>query len=302
MSAAGAAAGVTEQTTPRVAGLVDGFLDNPIILRQHMSAQPDFPDSLTLPPQYELVTLDTVDSALLECRRRASVGADEGTLIRAREQTSARGRFGQLWQSPRGNLYCAVLLRPEFPAAQAGQLVYVAAVSAGTALAGLISPMAGLRYRWPNDIVMNDGKVGAIHLDAPAAHNGRLDWLTIGLAVNIESYPKDTPFPALSVHAVDGSTAITPAAVLEDYARYLLSWLNRWADNGFESVLKAWTLRADDIGDEVQVQLSDGQHSGKFLRLNDEGAMILAESDGTERVITIGNYFDLDFSQARAEA
>lgn len=245
------------------------------------------------------MTLDAVDSVLQECIRQAKNGADEGTLVWAHEQTEACGRFGHAWHSPRGNLYCALLLRPEFPARLADQLTYIAAISAGTALAGLVSPMTGLRYRWPNDLVMNDGKVAGILLDAPTPRNDSLDWLAIGLAVNIASYPTDTPFPALSVHAVDGSTEITPTAVLEEYARYFLSWLNRWAEDGFDAILKTWRLRADNIGEQIEIQLADGNYEGNFMEVNGDGAMVLEQLDGTHRVISTSEFFDLNFDSPR---
>jgi len=246
-----------------------------------------------LPPQYDLVALETVDSVLEECRRRAENGAEEGLLIWAQQQTAAFGRFDQPWYAPPGNLHCAVLLRPEFPAEHADQLTYVTALSIGTALATLISPMAGLRYRWPNNVVMNDGKVAAIHLKAPKSQNGSFDWLAIGLSVNIRDYPEDTPFPALSVHAVDGSADITAVQVLEGYSRQLLSWLNRWANDGLPPILKAWSLRADDIGDETEIRLGSVVLPGQFVRLDSRGAMVLAQPEGIERAITVAEFLDL---------
>ena len=43
---------------------------------------------------------------------RARAGAVEGLVIRAEAQTAGRGRQGRHWQSPRGNLYASLLLRP----------------------------------------------------------------------------------------------------------------------------------------------------------------------------------------------
>ncbi len=57
-----------------------------------------------LPPAYRLVALDSVGSTNDEALRLASEGAEDGTLVWAREQTSGRGRQGRSWSSPPGNL------------------------------------------------------------------------------------------------------------------------------------------------------------------------------------------------------
>ncbi len=50
-----------------------------------------------LPPAYELVVLDAVDSTNDEAKRRAEAGAKDGTLIWAQSQTKGRGRRGNQW-------------------------------------------------------------------------------------------------------------------------------------------------------------------------------------------------------------
>ena len=87
--------------------------------------------SVHLPPAYELIAMDSVDSTNDEARRRAQSGAEDGTLIWAREQLSGRGRYGRSWASPPGNLYCSVILRPELPPATAVQIGFAASLAVG---------------------------------------------------------------------------------------------------------------------------------------------------------------------------
>ena len=61
--------------------------------------------ALRLPPAYRLVSLETVGSTNEEAKRLAREGAEDGTLVWAREQTKGRGRSGRSWASPPGNLY-----------------------------------------------------------------------------------------------------------------------------------------------------------------------------------------------------
>jgi len=72
-----------------------------------------------LAPGFRLIALERCGSTNEEARRLAEEGAEEGTLVWAREQTAGRGRRGREWRSPRGNLYLSLVLRPHSTPAEA---------------------------------------------------------------------------------------------------------------------------------------------------------------------------------------
>lgn len=229
-----------------------------------------------------------------EAARRARDGADEGTLIWAAEQGDARTRRGHRWFSPPGNLYCSLILRPDFPNDRCGQLAYVAALSAGSALAGLLSPMTGLRYRWPTDILINDLRAGQIMLAASGSNKDPYEWLTVGVMINVELHPPNPePEEFNSVHA-SGAAEVTPAQVLEDFARYFLNWINRWAEDGFDPIARQWRMRADGIGEEIELHVGDERVRGTFVEVDEQGRLVMRGSEQGDRRISINEYFGLD--------
>ena len=251
-------------------------------------------DAPQLPPQFELIRLARVDSVMLEAERRARDGAGEGTLVWADEQSEARTRQGHHWYSPPGNLYCSLILRPEYSNDRCGQLAYVAALSAGSALAGLLSPMTGLRYRWPTDLLINDLRAGQILLGASGARDEPYEWLTLGVMINVELHPPNPePEEFNSVHA-SGAPEVTPAELLEDFARYFLSWINRWAEDGFEPILHHWQMRADGIGEPVALDLGGRQLHGSFVKIDEQGRLVVHDTGEIEHRVSINEYFALD--------
>ena len=58
-----------------------------------------------------------------------ALGEEEGLVVQALQQQGARGRSGNKWDAPIGNLYMSVLLRPKCDLAQAGQLAFVVGVA-----------------------------------------------------------------------------------------------------------------------------------------------------------------------------
>ncbi len=251
-------------------------------------------DSPQLPPHYELIQLAHVDSVMQEAARRARDAAEEGTLIWAMEQGDARTRRGCRWYSPPGNLYCSLVLRPDFCNTRCGQLAYVAALSAGSALAGLLSPMTGLRYRWPTDFLINDLRAGQILLAASGAHSDPYEWLTLGVMINVEQHPPNPePEEFNSVHA-SGAAEVTVTQMLEDFAKYFLTWINRWAEDGFEPIRRQWQMRADHVGEELELQIGDQSLRGTFVEVDEQGRLVMTSPRQVERRISVNEYFSLD--------
>lgn len=246
--------------------------------------------SLSLPPQYKLVAYDTIDSVVDEAKRLAEQGAEEGTLVWAKQQRAGHGRFERPWLSPAGNLYCALILRLEEPPQVALQVSYVAAVSLGATIAELIGP-AALHYRWPNDILLNEIKVAGLLLAAsPRSADAAYDWLVLGGAVNVNTQPADVEAETVGAHS-DRFGGVPETLVLEYFARHFLSWINRWADEGFAPVRKAWELRAHGIGQMTKVELQSETLEGQFVELDGEGAMIMQPPDAGRRKITLAEFY-----------
>lgn len=251
-------------------------------------------DSPQLPPHYHLVHLDSVDSVVSEAARLAREGAEEGTLVWATEQTDARSRRGHLWFSPPGNLHCALVLRPDYSNLQSGQLAYVATLSAGSALAGLLTPMTGLRYRWPTDLYINELRAGQISMASSGGTSDPYEWLVVGAMINVAVHPPNPePEEYNSVHA-SGTPEVTVAEILEDYARYFLHWVNRWAEDGFVPIGRQWQMRADGIGEEMFIEIGDRRLEGTFVELDEQGRLVMRSPDRVDARVSINEYFDLD--------
>ena len=251
------------------------------------------PDLPALPAAYELVVLDRVDDVIEEAVRRASQGAGEGTLIWARQQTAARTASGKRWYAPAGNLHCALIIEPEYDNLRALQLQYLATISIGTAIADTVLAMTGLRWRWPGEILINDLKSGAVRLSAPADSADPLPWLVLGVSVNVAEHPPNPePERFNSIHA-SGTPDATVESLVEGFSRHFLSWINRWAEEGFAPVRKAWMLRADGIGETLTLDLGGGKLSGKFKGINELGEAELELEDGSGRKLSVADYFSL---------
>ena len=245
-----------------------------------------------LPPQFDLVTLDRTASVMDAALARARKGAGEGTLVWAREQTSARTRRGNAWIGYVGNLHCALIIEPDYPNEESWQLAYVNTLAVGSAMAEMVSPMTGLRFRWPNRLLVND--LLAARLDFATTDPARDPYpaLVLGVSVNVAMHPpQPEPEEYNSIHA-SGAHEITVVDVLEAYASHFLAWSGRWADEGFGPIRRAWRIRADGLGSDAKIRLTDGPIDGRANDVDAHGALSLDTDEGP-RLVSIGEYFGL---------
>lgn len=242
-----------------------------------------------LPPAYRLVRHDSVDSTMDEARRLAETGAEDGTLVWAREQTTGRGRQGRTWTSPPGNLYLSLVLRPECEPSEAVQLGFVTALAIGDAI-GAVSPPVNVTYKWPNDVLLNHGKVAGILLESRSLAGGGIDHLILGCGINIVSAPLDTPYQATCLHD-EGASQVDDIELLEAFGRHMLTWTSRWLDNGFAAVRSRWLQHAERKGERIELRLPSETLAGVFEDIDPNGYLLLTLDDGTRRRISSGDVF-----------
>jgi BirA family biotin operon repressor/biotin-[acetyl-CoA-carboxylase] ligase len=237
---------------------------------------------------FTLVRFEEIDSTNEEARRRAEAGAAAGTVIWAGRQTDGRGRRGRSFISPPGNCYSSLILRPRVVPAAAAQLSFVTALAVAETVAALLPVGPRVTCKWPNDVLIDGAKCSGILLESRIG-GGAVEWVIIGTGINVASHPDGLESRATSLHALGGLATVE--TVLEDYTERLATWLKRWETDGFLPIRAAWLLWADGLGLPVRVRLADATIDGVFEALDEQGALVLLDKDGSRRRIAAGEVF-----------
>lgn len=113
----------------------------------------------------------------------AEQGVPAGALVVADAQRSGRGRQGRSWRSHAGQgVWCTVVERPS-----AADAVGPLAIRVGLRLAEALDRFADARVqvKWPNDLLLGDGKLAGILTEARWS-GATPTWVAVGVGVNVK--------------------------------------------------------------------------------------------------------------------
>ena len=246
-------------------------------------------EALAWPQGYSLRRYAEIDSTNDEARRLASAGEAGPLWLAAERQTKGRGRRGREWQSPAGNLFTTLLMRPRMPIAQCAELSFVAALAVA-GLVGRYAPGAEVKVKWPNDVLADGNKIAGILLESASNNGDRPDWLALGFGLNLVSHPVDAGFPATSVAAL-GASAPSAGDALTCLAAMWARWYGLWVEQGFGPIRESWLARAARLGSRIRARLANGETTGVFEGIDESGALLLRETAERVRLISAGEVF-----------
>lgn len=236
-------------------------------------------DVVDLPSAYHLVEVAESGDLRALAAQAAMDGGSEGTLIWLKRQISGHEWDGRPWHSQDGDLHCAVLLEPDFEPHRYGEMVLVACMSMGQALAHHLSPMIALGYHWPDKLMIANHVVGRVWVQYGFAPH---PWLSVSSSVNILNSPEDLSILAISVREAEGTTELHAQQLLQSFSREFITWLNNWHELGFAALVDKWRIRGNRLGSDYAI----GSVSGVVGKIEHSGNLLI-KNEGSNKLETI---------------
>ncbi|MDQ1899216.1 biotin--[acetyl-CoA-carboxylase] ligase [Paracoccus sp. WLY502] len=235
--------------------------------------------------------LEQVDSTNAEAMRMAPALSGP-TWIMARRQTAGRGRRGRAWTDPPGNFAATLVLRPEGGPADAARLSFVAALAVHDALRQLCGPQLNVALKWPNDVLLNGGKLSGILLESIGS-GGAIQALAIGIGVNLIAAPDIAEAGAVRPVSLQGETGllVAPGDLLDALAAAFDQWHRQMRDFGFAPIRTAWLARAARLGETITARTGAVETTGRFEGIDETGALILTGPRGRQAIPAADIYF-----------
>lgn len=214
--------------------------------------------------------------------------------ILAHRQTAARGRRGRAWQMPTGNFAATYVMRPTERPEVVALRSFVASLAlfdAFVAVSGRPEPFA---LKWPNDVLLNGGKVAGILLES-LGQGASVDHLAIGIGVNLVAAPGAAEVEAGAVRPVslieETGARVTPEEFLTQLARAYAAWEARFTSEGFAPIRSAWLARAARLGQPITAKTGRETLLGTFETVDETGALVLQTAGGRRAVPAADVFF-----------
>jgi BirA family biotin operon repressor/biotin-[acetyl-CoA-carboxylase] ligase len=215
---------------------------------------------------------------------RARSGAGEGLVVVAEHQTAGRGRLDRTWETPaRAALTVSVLLTPRAPAAEWPWLPLLTGYAAALALRRLGAEAV---LKWPNDVLVEDRKVGGIlteRIDTPGGPA-----VVVGVGLNVDQTRAELPHAAATSLVLEG-VAVDRTALLGALLERLRTEYDAFGRGELAALRSAYAGACATVGREVRVELPTGEPlTGRAVGI-DEGGRLLVSGPGGVVPVSAGD-------------
>lgn len=230
--------------------------------------------------------LETVGSTNDYLKELGSKGAENGTVIAAREQTAGKGRLGRVWQTKKDDCIAfSVLLRPNLTPWEICSITPLTGLAVCRAINDFC--MLDSKIKWPNDIIVGRKKLVGI-LTEMSAEFDRVEYTVTGIGINVghSVFPKEIAHKATSV-LLENGRHIDKNKFLATVINYLEDILTK---NNYRLTGEASSDYANlcaTIGRQVTFTRGNRNVSGMAVSVNNSGELEVMLSNGT--IVTVNS-------------
>ena len=227
----------------------------------------------------------SLESTNKTAKEMAVAGAPHGTVIISDRQTMGRGRYSRSFFSPSGGLYMSIVLRPEVLHFENPTLVTgFAAVSVCEAIESISKKVP--QIKWVNDIFIDGKKVCGILTEAVTDfESGGLDWVVIGIGINVhtrtEEFPNELQSVATSIYPDENISGVRNKLSAEIINRILCFETTPNEAEIFEKYKKRLMI----LGKEITVIQNQTEYRATAIDVDSVGHLIVKNEKG--EIITL---------------
>lgn len=192
-------------------------------------------------------------------------------------QSAGRGRRGRHWQAGFArSLLLSLGMRLDCAAAELGGL----SLACGVAVAEAVETcgIAGVQLKWPNDLLLDGGKLGGILIEVLGEAEGPCD-VIVGLGLNVDECPE---VPGQAVSCLRDNAVVERNALLQAIAPGLLGVLGDYAREGLAPWREAWQQRHAYADAPVQLLQGERVIDGTCRGIDRQGALVLETGQGVQ--------------------
>ena len=148
--------------------------------------------------------------------------------------------------------------------------------------------------KWPNDVLLNGGKVAGILLES-IGQGGGVGHLCIGIGVNLVAAPPRDAVEAGAVPPValmpETGARVTAEEFLDALAPSYAHWEAQLTTYGFAPIRTAWLARAAKLGQVITARTGTETITGTFDTIDETGNLVMTTSTGRRAIPAADIFF-----------
>jgi BirA family transcriptional regulator, biotin operon repressor / biotin---[acetyl-CoA-carboxylase] ligase len=215
-------------------------------------------------------------------------GSPEWTVVVADIQTKGKGRSGKRWESPKGGLWFSILLKPDISSARVPMLQFLAANATRQALEDETD--VHVQLKWPNDLVVETGKLGGILIESKTLRE-RVSFAVVGIGLNVNQRKTQLPMGATSLLLSTG-IRFNQRRLLRRIVDQIISSYDDIDEPS--SIIEEWWHNCIHRPPKVQITVQDSTLTGITRGIDETGALTLETDDRRIRKVSEGTLRVLD--------
>ncbi|MDI2113515.1 biotin--[acetyl-CoA-carboxylase] ligase [Commensalibacter nepenthis] len=229
------------------------------------------------------------------CIEQARLKKKTNLAVLTDSQTAPRGSRGREWIEPTGNLALSFLYWPSFSVEKVGWLPFISSLALFDAVTELCGSYSDLRIKWPNDLLFQNKKIAGILIESHVEYPDILEWLVIGIGLNICFAPVVVGREIGCLRDFIGGDLPSSSLVAQKISEYLAFWIDCLCQGKEALIRKSWLKKGLPLGSSLTVTSGNKKYIGIYKGIDEKGFLLL-QTETELKHLSAGELFCLDQS------
>ena len=217
---------------------------------------------------YKFIHVESTPSTMINVKNFLKA-KNKNCIVLSDQQTAGKGRRGNSWYSPKGNIYFSISFNNFLNLKSHFLFSILTAVSIKMTLEKFKAK--NIKFKWPNDIFFENKKFSGIILESFKVSDDK-SFMIVGCGINIQSCPKNLK---------DCSTYVKKFCKIETLEDFLISFyeilflnLSLLIKNNYNNLVSSYTKSLMFIGEKITIKMDNNSSiSGIFKKVNTDGSL-----------------------------
>ncbi len=233
-------------------------------------------------PNFSFIHFNTINSTNMFAKKLIDENKIlSNTIIVADTQTNGKTtKTTKKWESPVGNLYVTFVIKlSENQEKYFSQFSFITALSVLETIKTKYQD-ADIKIKWPNDILLCGKKMSGILIEKEQ------NFAIIGIGINIITHPKSTDMKYPATDLKTEGLIFTREEIITELSKNLMINIALCNNQTFFKIIKKINSHLYKLNENIVFIFNDKKFTGKFIGLNNDGAVVIQTQQGIKAFIT----------------